>query len=562
MRHALRPLSIVALGLSLTACDTLTRQAERETAARAEASDIVAASPLPPRKWIPADNVRVNAGVYLGRRAPGVPLGDNLPPDLETDRGIALLLADELPIERLAGEIAAASGIPVRIGLMTPPQGQGGQQSANASANRQTTRVRFVGPLSGLLNELSNRHQVSWIYENGEIEIFRYLTRNYTLYALPSDEQTENQITASVGGNSASGSGGSNFGGGSGGLSSGGGSSRSGSTAQSVIRQEYESETRQRTWREVREAIQNMLPSGARVIVSPSTATITVTATLPAIRAVQKYVEEQNTRFARQVHFTVTQIAFEANDDDTYGIDLQAAFREGINGVRAAFLGPAPALASEAGRVLVGILNPPPGSSGARFDGSNLVIQALSQRGRVTNVRSWSLFTLNGHTVPVTDVNARGYLAEVSQNQTANVGSQISLRPGTVVTGTTLQLTPRILANDSMLLEFALSRSNLNRLDSAGSGGQQIQVPDVGATGTAQKVALASGQTVILTGLQNAENRIENSGVGEAEFFGLGGRRTGRTGRSRLVIVLQPHVLKSPLLDRRLGEDAVRPRNG
>src|SRR3546814_9530259 len=86
----------------------------------------------------------------------------------------------------------------------------------------------------------------------------------------------------------------------------------------------------------------------------------------------------------------------------------------------------------------IGILNP-----SSRWNGSELLIDALSSVGRVSTVTAPSVTTLNLQPAPVLVGSQHSYLASVSTTDTANVGSQRPLTPGTHPTGFHMTLLDR-----------------------------------------------------------------------------------------------------------------------
>lgn len=63
--------------------------------------------------------------------------------------------------------------------------------------------LSYRGPLSGLLDEISSRFGIWWKYEKGEIYFYKYVTKTFVLYSLP----TKPNLSVNIGG-SASGEGG------------------------------------------------------------------------------------------------------------------------------------------------------------------------------------------------------------------------------------------------------------------------------------------------------------------------------------------------------------------
>ena len=76
-----------------------------------------------------------------------------------------------------------------------------------------------------------------------------------------------------------------------------------------------------------------MITEGAKLTMSPSDGTITLTATPSDIKKVARYINEQNMRLSRQVAISVKVLQVQIADNDTYGLDLKATFKDGVNNV-------------------------------------------------------------------------------------------------------------------------------------------------------------------------------------------------------------------------------------
>ena len=158
-------------------------------------------------------------------------------------------------------------------------------------------------------------------------------------------------------------------------------------------------------------------------------------------------------------------------------------------------------------------------SSDSRFAGSNLLLQALSEWGETSIVTSATGVILNGQPFPIQDVNRTTYLAETEVNQVANAGASVSLTPGTVTTGFSMQVVPQILEHDQLLLQYGFSLSSLTRLVELSSGEQSIQGPDVDERSFSQRSRMPLGSTLVIAGFQRDEDSSD--------------RRAGGTGVSR-----------------------------
>src|SRR5205085_6535083 len=141
-----------------------------------------------------------------------------------------------------------------------------------------------------------------------------------------------------------------------------------------------------------------------------------------------------------------------------------------------------------------------PANSASRWAGSQAMISALSTQGRVTELTSASVVTLNNQPVPVNVGRRVSYLAASATSQTANVGSTTSLTPGTVSTGFSMTLVPHIIDGQELLLQYAIDLSSLLRIKTISSGGSSIEAPDVSTSSFLQRVRLKSGETLVVAG--------------------------------------------------------------
>ena len=140
----------------------------------------------------------------------------------------------------------------------------------------------------------------------------------------------------------------------------------------------------------------------------------------------------------------------------------------------------------------------------------NALFSALNSIGRTSLVTSGSVIALNGQPSPLQVSNSNGYLASVQTTNTANVGSSTSLTPGSVISGFSGTFLP-LVRGQRIFLEYALSLSQNLGFLTAESGGNQIQVPNTALQTTSNRVSVKSGDTVVLAGFEQSNNRTNNS---------------------------------------------------
>lgn len=186
-------------------------------------------------------------------------------------------------------------------------------------------------------------------------------------------------------------------------------------------------------------------------------------------------------------------------------------------------------------------------TSSSPWAGSKAVVQALSEQGRVSEVRSPSVTTLNLQPAPIQIGNVQSYVASSSTTTTASVGSSTALTPATITSGFNMMLLPKLLDKENMLLMITLSISSKPIFKDFESNDSKVQTTDYDTKNVAPKVRLRSGETLILTGFDENGDDASKSGVGSPSFFGLGGGRTRSTSHSALVVLVTPIVLPDNL---------------
>jgi type IVB pilus formation R64 PilN family outer membrane protein len=433
------------------------------------------------------------------------------------------------------------------------------------AATQDAMKVNFEGKLSEFLNQMSSHFNVSWEYSAGEIRIFRFVTRTYTVHALPSSIDLKATLTADS--SSQDNSGGS--GGGGGGTPSGG----SGGSNQKV-----DSSVNIEIWKDITTAVTAIVGGYGHVSTAVSTGTLTVSAPPPIISRVQSYLDGQNERLNKQVSVSVEVLDLDILDADNYSFDLQGVFQQAENfGFTFGTLGGA---LNGLSSVITGSGNGPYSgmasnisntNSGAEFGvispssnwrGSNGVIQALSTAGRVTVRTTASVTTLNGVPAPLQVSNTRGYVSNIMVTAFPTIGagsptSETQLTTSTITTGFSLSLLPRINAdNTGLLLQFGISISDLNGADNGfdnyttPDGTETVQLPNVNSRNFVQQAFVPNGSTLVLAGFEQNENNATSTGVGSPGFMGLGGSQVGKAQRKVLIILMTPVVLSasSPLI--------------
>lgn len=423
---------------------------------------------------------------------------------------------------------------PATMGAAAGSAGSGYRASdfTSVAGVSQVSGLKYSGKASGLLDEVTARLGLGWRYSPVEraVRISYFETRVFDVWAF-GDKQV---ITSTVKGgmSAAAGTGGS--GSGSGGSSGSGISGESNSSSSTTVT--LESAILQDVQNNVK-AMLSTAPAG-RMYLAPSTGTLTVTDRPEVIARIADYLNSANRTLTRQVVFNVKVFEINLSDSDQVALNMAAVYKSLNAKWGLSLTNTVSGVGDNAVKAAAGIVD----TAKSPWAGSNAIVDALAEQGRISNVRTSSFPSLNLQPAPLLIGNVQGYVASSSTTNTAQVGSTSSLNPGTITSGFNMMLLPKIIDSEDLLLMVSLNMSSKPTFTTRTSNGSSIQTPDYDANSLAPKVALRSGQTMILSGFEQLSENAKKSGVGSPSFFGLGGSRTRASGHSILVVLITPIV--------------------
>ena len=476
-----------------------------------------------PTKIANQDLVKVNDDIWLGDTSKIEYEGEPLPSYLETSDGITLVSSRPISLYEIGDMINRTTSLGIRyasdLEADVRAKGEGNRPTLTSTTtgdwvSPDTMLVSYQGPLSGFLDEVSSRFGVWWKYENKDIYFYKFITKTFVIYSLP----TKPSMNVNIGGSA-----------------SGGGASSSISLTSSIDVE---------MWAQFEKSISSMISTGAKLTVSPADGTITLTATPNDIKLVAKYINEQNARLSRQVAISVKIMQVTVGDNDQYGLDLKATFNDGVTSI--GVTGTQGVSSDDLSNSLTwGIIK--------NNWTADAIMQAISEKNRTSLITSGTVTTLNNKPAPIQVTQKQNYISEMTKtnNGTDGTNYDISVTTEEIETGFTLDVLPRILEHGRMLVMFNMTLSDLLSLEKVAFGSedenQYIQNPIVESRAFTQEVALASGESLILTGYEKVSSETNKSGTGSAENSLLGGSASASRDRNILVIILTPVVLETPL---------------
>lgn len=517
MINLLKPAVLALVGITV-AC-SISPELDEKMANQAEEVMDLRQQAKVPGEPVPDDVVRVKNDIWLGDTSTVEFEGEPIPAYLEAKDGVTLISNRPITLYEIGIMINKITSLSVRYApeleenaIANADNNEPSMQDLGAQwADSTRMIVNYKGPISGLLDEVANRFGVWWKYEKKEIYFYKYITKTFVIYSLP----TNPSLNVTVGGE-------------------GGASSISQSSSVDGMDM----------WNNIQSTIQSMITQDLNLVIDKANGTITVTATPTDIKRVAKYVNEQNQRVSKQVAISVKVLQVAINDSDKYGLDLDATFKAGsLKNVTAKS---ASSLDDAYNQLSMGI-------SSKHWD-VNAAVGALSQEGRTNLVTSGTVTTMNNKPAPIQVVKTQNYISNITKTNSGDSDTyDISVETEQIETGFTMSVLPRVLDHGRVLMFFNLTLSDLLALEDVnvsggeGSDSEYIQNPKIETRGFTQEVALKSGETLILAGYERVEDSTDKQGVGSAKNPILGGSQSATEDRTLLVIMLTPVVMESPL---------------
>jgi type IVB pilus formation R64 PilN family outer membrane protein len=288
--------------------------------------------------------------------------------------------------------------------------------------------------------------------------------------------------------------------------------------------------------------LKNMVSTRGRMQVDPKSGMVTVTDAVQNVNAISRFIELQNDTMLRQVVLDVEVLQVDLTQEHASGIDWTIV----SNG-----MGRTGAITASGASMVKPFSGGDPGSIQSvvsRSDGGNVktLITALEQFGRVSTSYSTVVVTTNRQPVPLGVQNSEAYLASVTAgtvNATTGVSTGATLTASTVSTGFSMVLVPLIMDSNRVLIESTMQVSALREMKnfSSGSGAasNSIQLPSVDSYNTLQRVSVATGDTIVMSGFEREILLRDQTDV--VRNFVPGSQR-GKTTKQSTVILITPRL--------------------
>lgn len=368
-----------------------------------------------------------------------------------------------------------------------------------ARANN-TFELNYSGSLSSLLDWIASQAQLQWSFEDDRIVFKRVITQFFHIKTLPGALKSSSSFSAT-----------------------------SGTSTSSVT-----SEAGGDLWEALKTTIPLLISTNGQFLLDTRLGIITVRDAIANVNTVERYIDQVNQLFLRQVNILVEIIQVDLNTEAQSGIDWGNLSRTLSGGAILRTSGPA----FNAGSTTSGTVGIYRGESQALF-------KSLERYGRVSNMYSAVVNTMHRQPVPLGVTNTKTYLRSVTAGSVIANGpiTGPTLSVADLITGFTLNLMPAILDSNRVLLETAIGISSARELTqfSTGTGfGQTIlQQPNVDNFQNVQRITMGLGETVVLLGYEYEEARNTVTDVIREK---IPGSRLNVGNKKTVIILLTPNL--------------------
>lgn len=470
------------------------------------------------------------------RRYPGAKVaGDEV--SLESERVLPSVFRKSFtyathsqPLWAVANELSERTGVPIRVVNATRFDLPAGQQVSSVSNN--SVAIDYQGTLAGALDVVAQKSRSYWRWIDNAIEFFEVETKTFQVHLPRGKRNVANSIKlsgAGTSGGSTAGAGGDTGsvsvdsrleldmyaslvasieslinerhdatqvqGAGSGSGRSGGGTGGAGGGGAGTVESNADGA-----------ASGKLIIGKSRVVSNPALGMITVTAAPPVMARVAQYVQTVNERFSRNIRLDVNIYNLTLNKGTNVGFSADLVYRKlssyGLDTSGQGFMQSASTVPSQ---LSVGVTDP-----SSRFNGTQLLVQALAEFGDVGLVTSGQVLAVNGQPAPLQVADDFTYLASSTTTLTPNVGATTTQTSQTQTVGLTANFTPLVLPDNRIHLQYEITLSQLGRLRQIGTTANFIEAPNIVKQSLQQQAFVRDGETLVLFGYES--NRAESGG--------------------------------------------------
>lgn len=425
------------------------------------------------------------------------------------------------------------NGMVPAISSLMPPQQQSQQiptESASpSSVTVNSLEMKWHGTLVGFLNNLTDRLGLAWEFRDNTVVIMKYVTEYHEIATFSG----ETDYSMGTGGSTS-------------GSSSGGGSSQSSSSQLSVSENGKKSDPLGSIEKAVKEMVSSV--PGSTVTRSDGSGRLVVKTSREMQAQVRDFLKAENSSMLRQVQIQFDIYSVRTEEGDERGVNWSAVLNTLSNMYGVTVGSPTSLTSALSGTIGLNILKASGSTTSKRFGDSSVMLNLLNQYGTSAQHRPVSLIARNRTWARKSRLSTEGYLAETTPGPASSTGvGAPGLKTDKITTGDQYVALPQILDNNTVMLKFGVSLSDLLGLFdvTVGTGltQQKVQTPRTSSTGDQYDITLAPGEVMTISGLSRLVTTSDQRALAENASIGFGGSRKINMMREHFVIFVRTVIL-------------------
>lgn len=443
-----------------------------------------------------------------------------LPPALRSTRLIKFRTPGVVTAQQFAKLISEDLGIPVKTDIeAVQSQGQGQGPQRLSPVGIDLSLLPHMTALE-LLNQVIPSLGVDWDWQDGTLYIQSNFTRTYRV----ANSNAESVGTSRLGMTGITNAG-----------TSGNNTAASGNFASQI------DNTVNRTfapWADI-EATIKRVAGATNVVASKSLGSLTVTCSKACHKLVKEFVDNANYGMMQQVLLQVMEITVQSTLAGESGVNWQLVYRSLGDGRRfqTMFGGPASVTTQSSG-FLQNIFLPTNPASPNNFDNSSFIFNAISSASKVVDVKPYTTIAINNETSTLTNRDQKSFVQSYTVVPVGSAGNPVfTQNTGYVTFGQVIQVTPTVLPNGNIKLNFALDDTKGDVIPGSGTGAIDRTL----LTGFSHNspAILKPGSTLVLSGFK----RLNNTSSGNGLFAGQKmGSENGQQSVTETIIMVTPYL--------------------
>ena len=438
-----------------------------------------------------------------------------------------VIRGDQLPFSYYSRTVADGAGVTI----LTKYQ-EGLDPSTRITMN-------YTGTVEGALNLIATKSGYVYNINNNSIYWEAYVTKTFDIAFMPGG--TDYMMGNRSGGSSSS--------------SSSSGSQGSGNVQQFNVsdssQDEYSSLSGKLSlWSDLDTTIKQLLSPAGKVTVSQATTSVTVRDTPTNVELVRQYIANLNSKLSRQVLVKVQVLEVNLQNSYDFGINwnmIAKAFHNSpfiVNGN----YGTPVSITAFSSQSSATQAYPLFGTQGnGQTPSYTILFNALNQQGKTSVVTEPRVVCLNNQVSVIKITQTQGYVASIQNTSTGAGGTSTAAQntvtsqvtPGSVTTGLTLYILPKIL-NNEIYMQVNADLSTNQGFGEFGPTSAQVQLPNISVKHFNQRSKIRSGDTLILSGFRQVANQANANQFLESQALGGKGSQERN---SETIVLITPYVL-------------------